>query len=228
MASTNLIDSTTSIVMEKENKVVYLTDYIETNQKIKTLSSKIELIEPQGHLFKRIIAFGVDIAAIGLIKMSLQGAYAIFINQFFSPLNFQQRAGLINGNLFLHAVIFVAIYTTYFLYSSFVLDGKTLGKFTMGLRVVDEGFIQDLEQMTYNISLKNSFRRSMGYLLCYLSFGTFFVFNFSSEDRRGLPDYLSSSRTVSDEWLKNMLEHKQYSAEQINIDIQSLEVLKAS
>jgi uncharacterized RDD family membrane protein YckC len=214
--------------MEKENKVVYLTDYIETNQKIKTVSKRMDLTEPQSHLFKRIISFGVDILAISLLKISLHGAYAVFINQFFSPLNAQQRAELINGNILLHAVIFVAIYTAYFLYTSFVLDGKTLGKMTMGLRVVDEGFIQDADQMTYNISLQNSFRRSMGYLLCYLSFGTFFVFNFSSEDKRGLPDYLSSSRTVSDDWLANMLEHKQYSAETINIDIQSLEVLKAS
>lgn len=227
-ASIILPFKTTRVVMENENKVVYLTDYIATNQTISTVPKKVNLIDPKGHLIKRIVSFGIDLVAIGLIKMSLHGAYAVFINQFLSPLNFKQRAALINGNLLLHVTIFIAIYTAYFLYSSFVMEGKTLGKMTMGLRVINEGFVQDSSQMSYNLSLKNSVRRSMGYLLCYLSFGTFFVFNFSSEDRRGLPDYLSGSRTVSDEWLQSMLEHKQFDAEVINIDIKSLQNSKAA
>ncbi len=64
--------------------------------------------------------------------------------------------------------------------------------------------------------------------MCYLSFGTFFIFNFSSEDKRGLPDYLSNSRTVSDDWLKSMLEKKQYEAEVVSIDIRSLDVAKSA
>jgi uncharacterized RDD family membrane protein YckC len=139
-----------------------------------------------------------------------------------------QKLDEINGNLVLHAVIFVAIYWSYFLYTTYVLDGKTLGKMTMGLRIINENFLQDFDQLDYKISLQNSLRRSMGYLICYLSFGTFFIFNFSSEDKRGLPDYLSGSRTVSDNWLNQMLEKKQYSTEQVTIDIQALDKNQAA
>ncbi len=217
--------------MKNNEKVVYLTDYIENDQEISTITphNKVEHAHgPDTHLTKRIIAFGIDLASIMIVKTSLHTAYAIFINQFFSPINGHQRAQIIQGSLRCHALTFIAIYTSYFLYTSFILDGKTLGKMTMGLRVIDEGFIQDHNQEEYRMTFQNSIRRSIGYLMCYLSFGTFFIFNFSSEDKRGLPDYLSNSRTVSDDRLKSMLEKKQYEAETVSIDIRSLDVAKSA
>lgn len=217
--------------MKNDEKVVYLTDYIKTEENIITLTPKEKTeysIEPKSFLTKRVFAFGIDLATILLIKTSLHTAYALFINQFFSPLSSYQRASMIQGNISLHVLSFLAIYTSYFLYTAYILEGKTLGKMTLGLRVVSESFIQNHSQQDFHISLKDSIRRSIGYLLCYLSFGTFFIFNFSSEDKRGLPDYLSSSRTVSDDWLNKTLEKRNYEAEIITIDIHSLELSKSA
>ncbi|MBT4791886.1 MAG: RDD family protein, partial [Halobacteriovoraceae bacterium] len=213
--------------MNEENKVVYLIDYIKKNKHVKTLTKldiPLDLSVPSPHLYSRMIAFGVDILTIGLIKTSLHATYAYFISEFFTPLNEAQQASLINGNMVLHSTIFMLIYWTYFLYTSYILEGKTLGKMAMGLRVINEQFITNQDEKHYQPTLHSSLKRALGYLFCYMSFGTFFIFNFSSEDKRGLPDYLSSTRTVSDHWLNKMLEQKIFHEEEVQIEIESLDI----
>ena len=211
--------------MNEENKVVYLTDYIETQEKIQTIPAKSVFLsshEPEAHLAKRGVALVIDIITVGIIKTGIHGAYAVFVDKFLSPVSYSKKLSLVEGNMFLHVAIFVALYFAYYLYTSFILDGKTLGKMTMGLRVIDQSFLLNRKQQKYTLSLPNSLRRALGYVFCYLSFGTFFIFNFSSEDKRGLPDYLSNSRTVSDEWLNQMLEQKSQNPDVIMIDIETL------
>jgi len=212
--------------MESKNKVVYLTDYIHKNKNIKTLGPEnipVNLAKPHSNLIKRTWALGIDLLSISLINTGIHTSYALFIQEFLGPVHQIQKMDLVNGNMALHSMVFVSIYWVYFLYCTYVLNGKTLGKMSMGLRVVNESFFTSAIEMNYTLDFRNSFRRALGYLVCYLSFGTFFIFNFSSEDKRGLPDYLSKSRTVSDTWLAQMLAHKGSPQEVVLINIHALE-----
>lgn len=214
--------------MKEPKNVVYLQDYIAQRKDVSfsnNLTKQESLLEPKSELFKRVIAFGVDLMAIGIFKISMYTAYALFLNEFMSPLGEKFKAHLLDGNIVTHLSVYLLIYYSYFLFCNFVLSGKTLGKLAMGLRVINEKFCHDLDDTDYELTLSQCFKRSTGYLLCYLSFGTFFIFNFSSEDHRGLADYLSSSRTVSDSWLTQMLDYKEHQREQVTIEIKSLELV---
>ncbi len=216
--------------MENSNKIIYLADYIQNQTSIQTLKNRsaLSLKKPQSHLLRKFTALALDFAAILLIKMSVDIAYAVFVNNFFLPVNFSHRAGIINGHQLIHLSVFTLIYFTYFFYTAYIFDGKTLGKMTMRLTVIDQSFLMNRHNKNYKISLAQAFKRAMGYLFCYFSFGTFFIFNFASEDHRGLADYLSSSRTVSDEWLNYAIESKEYDHQQLSIDISSLKKLAAA
>ena len=103
------------------------------------------------------------------------------------------------------------------------MNGKTLGKMAMGLTVIKENYVHNMKEDQIHLTLSESAKRAAGYLGCLLSFGVFFVFTFASEDNRGLADYLSGSRTVSDKWLKQMQEFKETQQEQVIIDISRLD-----
>jgi uncharacterized RDD family membrane protein YckC len=212
--------------MNNENKVVHLVDYIEQNKKIESVSADklIPILgQPGPLLLKRGLAFMVDMMAIALLKTSLDAGYGLFINQYLSPFNSATKYGLTQSNIALHLSVFVMVFLGYFLFTTAVMNGKTLGKLVMKLTIINELFVQNHFEESHELSYSQVFQRSIGYVLCYLSFGTFFVFNFSSEDKRGLSDYLSNTRTVNDEWLSQMLEHKEFSAQEVQIDIASLD-----
>ena len=44
-----------------------------------------------------------------------------------------------------------------------------------------------------------------------------------SEDNRGVPDYFSQTRTVSNEWFEAMLSYKRSNKEEVKIDIIALD-----
>lgn len=211
--------------MKDETNVVHLSDFTHKNKELKILNeSKIltKLSKPETHLVRRIFSFGIDLLTIMVLKSSIHVAYAVFINELMSPLSFQKKQALINGSMPLHLMTFMAIYFTYFFYTSFILNGKTLGKMAMNLTVISEHFIYNREETDYHLSLKECARRAFGYLFCFMSFGIFFIFNFSSEDKRGLADYISGSRTVSDDWLAKAIETKKYDHEHVYINIEEL------
>ncbi len=212
--------------MKDQNNVVHLAEFINNQEEIVSIEDNHQfkdLSVPDSNIIKRAIAFGIDLMAIIMVKSAIHVAYGVFINEFMIPVSYAKRLDLAMGPHVLHLLTFALIYTTYFLYTSFILNGKTLGKMTMKLRVINELYITDRKQESYELDLKASTKRAIGYLLCFLSFGVFFVFNFSSEDKRGLSDYLSGSRTVSDDWLTQFEEFKTHESEHVFIDIQDLD-----
>ncbi len=210
--------------MSHEDNVIKLEKYLVKESGIPTFGTEgiIEHIMPKNLLLKRAIAFGADFMTIMLLKITVYSGHIIFVNQFLAPLDDRIKLKLITHPTALDVGIFLLIYSSYFLYTNFVLEGKTLGKMAMGLRVINENFVRDQQRLEYEINLSDSIKRTLGYLVCYLSFGTFFIFHFASEDKRGFPDYLSNTRTVDDNWLKQTLEQKKYAKEAVYIDIKSL------
>jgi uncharacterized RDD family membrane protein YckC len=208
-----------------ENNVINLVSHIQKRKEIKTFNefehqnidhSKERLTQ------RRIYSFLVDFSSICVLSAAINTSYAIFINEFLFNLKMSAKTGLITNTFWLQASIFILTYTTYFLYSLFILDGQTFGKKIFKLTTVSDDYFHNETDDSNDITLKQSFQRTAGYLACYLSFGTFFIFSMMSEDKRGLPDYLSSSRTVSLEWLKSTIAQRSAKGDIIQIDIHSL------
>ena len=212
--------------MKEENNIINLLDYTNSKNEISSPSGEYVLnslkVKPASNIFRRGVSFLVDIATVGLIKSSLDAAYIIFVNEFLSVFNKSAIIMQTQQNIGLQLISYLIVFSGYFFFTSYVLSGKTLGKKVMGLTIIPESFVTVEDELNTELDFKQCFQRVVGYNLCYFSFGTFFIFNFSSEDQRGLPDYLSGTRTVDDEWLFEMRHLKEAAKEVVIIDIQSL------
>lgn len=209
-----------------DNNIIKLSEYTNSSEEIRTFN-QFELhstdIAKEKITQRRIYSFLVDLSAIMVINTAIHTSYALFINEYYSILHPQVKTGLLTGNFGIQAGVFILAYMTYFFYSLYILNGKSLGKMVFKLQTIDDNFIFSHEEKSFSIGPRQAFRRTFGYLSCYLSFGTFFIFSLLSEDKRGLPDYFSSSRTVSLEWLESMKAYKQYEKDHVRIDISSLD-----
>lgn len=211
--------------MKEDRNVIHLADYITQNAQIDEFNVHKpipKLSSPESLLGKRAGALAFDFTLVAFAKTTLHSSYAIFINEFFAPFSGAARSALSEPNMGVHLAIFLTLFAGYFVVSGIIFEGSSLGKKIMGLQVINEDFVFNHLQSSHELNFMQMIQRTVGYVLCYLSFGTFFVFHFSSEDRRGLSDYLSNTRTVTNSWLKLMLEHKEYAAEVVTIDINSL------
>lgn len=211
--------------MNNDKNVIHLADYITQEAKIEDfdISKPLpQLGHPDSLLIKRGAALALDFSIVLTFNAALHTSFAVFVNEFFAPFSNTFKAGLTTPNMAYYASIFMVLFAGYFLVSALILDGGSIGKKVMGLKVINENFTNSHIDQNHELNFMQALQRSLGYVLCYLSFGTFFIFHFSSEDRRGLSDYLSNSRTVTDSWLKLMLEHKEYAAHVVTIDINSL------
>jgi uncharacterized RDD family membrane protein YckC len=209
-----------------ENNVISLVSHLEKNSNVETVNEfDIRPIDIANENItqRRIYSFLVDFSTILVINTAIYTSYAVFVSEFYSALNVEVKTQLIGGNFGLQAGVFLMAYMTYFFYSMFVLNGQTLGKKVFKLHTIDDNYIFEEDSSQFTLGARQAFRRSFGYLTCYLSFGSFFVFSILSEDKRGIPDYFSSSRTVSAEWLEGMKAYKQYEHDEVRIDITSLD-----
>jgi uncharacterized RDD family membrane protein YckC len=208
-----------------ENNIVNLVEHINKKKEVETfnqaLFSPLKL-EKQKITQRRIYSFMVDFSSILVISAAIQTSYIMFVNEFLYSLKFQAKSALILENSPVQFSVFLLSFTAYFLYSLYVMDGQTFGKKVFNLRAIKDDFLFDEEVEDGEITLRDSFRRTMGYLACYMSFGAFFLFSIMSEDKRGLPDYFSGTRTVSEELIESIKLSKLEEKEAVTIDIESL------
>lgn len=208
-----------------ENNIIKLVDYTKPHKEIQTINPfDIESISltKENITQKRIYSFMVDFAFIMVMNAAVHTSYSVFVSEYYAPISRSLRHQLIQTNSGLQVGVFMLLYMSYFFYSMFVLNGKTFGKMVFKLKTVTNDYIFDEDEKESTLGVRQSFRRSFGYLTYFLSFGTFFIFSILSEDRRGIPDYFSNSRTVSNEWYQAMKAYKQYEHEEVRININSL------
>lgn len=212
--------------MSNEDNVIHLKDYLDHSEPIQILNhveSDFSAMFPKTNLVKRAMALVIDLSTLTVLNVGIHNGYNLFVSEFLGPINYQSQFKLVQGNLAFSSSIYLLLFFSYFLYCTFIMNGKTLGKMAMGLTVIKENYVHNMKETQIHLSLGDSAKRAAGYLGCLLSFGIFFVFTFASEDNRGLADYLSGSRTVSDKWLKQMQEYKSTQDEQVIIDISKLD-----
>lgn len=208
---------------DDQSNIICLQQSIKYNEVVSGNVHVLPYSIPNGQLTRRVASMLIDLGAIGVLFASLHASYGVFVQQFLGFIPLQAQVKLAHGNFFVTASTYLLIYCSYFFYFSYLYRGQTLGKRLMNLVVVPESNLFNSNTTLSELSFKQAVQRTFGYLVCYLSFGTFYFFNFASEDKRGLSDYLSYSRTVCQEWYSNYLEHKSSSAEIIQIDVKQLD-----
>ena len=212
--------------MNNEENIIHLKDYLDHSEPIQILDhveSDFSAMFPKTNMFKRALALIVDLSTLTVLNVGIHNGYNLFVSEFLGPVNYENQYKLIQVDMAFSATIYLVLYFSYFLYCTYIMNGKTLGKMAMGLTVIKENYVHNMKEDQIHLTFSESAKRAAGYLGCLLSFGVFFVFTFASEDNRGLADYLSGSRTVSDKWLKQMQEFKKTQQEQVIIDISRLD-----
>lgn len=152
-----------------------------------------DLKQIQSPIHHRVYAFALDIFIISIFKISLLFAAGTFTTLLMTliPSTFLDSSQLqLALNMFNYSLI-PLVFISYFTFTLYFFNGSTAGKSLMKLKVIDHNTNQQ------TLSLKTSFRRSLGYFLNFLSFGSLFVINFIRKDQLGYADFYSKSATVS-------------------------------
>ncbi|MBC76260.1 MAG: hypothetical protein CME64_09620 [Halobacteriovoraceae bacterium] len=210
--------------MMEKNNVVKLIDYI-NSQKMPDDSEHFEFfpLSKEKTTLRRAFAFMSDFTCVLMLNLMVLLSYATFVTNFFLPMSPTQKVSLLQmGDAFSFGV-FTLIYFTYFLYCGYALNGKTLGCHIMKLNIIDEAYPHKENMTSSEPSLSQAFKRSLAYVACYFSMGMFFFLSLLHEEKRGIPDFFSKTRVVSDEWLKSFEAAKEGHKEHISIDINSLD-----
>lgn len=209
--------------MDSNNNVISLIEYSSNKQELPSEKGELFPPNPSTNLLRRVGAMLIDLTSIGVLNAIIQGAYSLFVTQMLAPIPSSMKVMLTQGGWPLQIGIYLLIYSSYFFYSSYVLSGQSLGKTVMGLMVINDNNLNLNDMTPQQISMQQAAYRTLGYVLCYFSFGTFFIFNFASEDKRGLADFLSLSRTVDKDWYENFIYQKEVHNEVIRINISTLD-----
>lgn len=136
-------------------------------------------------LEQRIFAFAIDTFLFSALNIFVIVAFASFGDHLFSYFGVSKAPQLFKANLQAFYLFSTPmVFLSYFTFSLYMMNGKTLGKMVNKTQVVS-----DKEHLDF----KTCLLRSCGYLFCFLSFGLFFVPNFFRQDQLGLPDMLSNS-----------------------------------
>lgn len=145
-------------------------------------------------------AFIFDMFMIGLTSKLVMFTYTSFLKTYFHQLRYQVQDSLISKMNVVHVSVLMIVFFSYFFASMFTSEGKTLGKMLFGLRVYSPS------KPALTLTLGESFRRSVGYLVCY-TFGFFlFAVPLFRADRKGIPDFLSETEvTFEDHFMENIL-----------------------
>ncbi|MBH47557.1 MAG: hypothetical protein CME71_05255 [Halobacteriovorax sp.] len=146
-------------------------------------------------LFKhRVYAFTFDMMMIGITSKLVMLTYTSFLKNFFHQLRYQVQDSIATGLPVIHFSVLMTVFFSYFFLSLYTSEGKTLGKMVFGLRVYSK------EKPELHLGLGESFRRTMGYLVCYATGLFLFALPMLRKDRRGLPDMFSSTEVVFEDF----------------------------
>ncbi len=141
-------------------------------------------------LTKRVYAFTIDLAVILLIQKTLINLYV----SFFDSITFFQNSKIDSSRMqALDGVIMILIMISYFTCSYYIFNGQSIGKGLLKLRVIST--------KSHEIPIADAFIRANAYLFCLLPVLQFlFVIPFINKDAKGLPDWLSNTAVVTEEF----------------------------
>ncbi len=208
--------------MDSKNNIINLSQHIKYRRAFLWEDKPLVSIIPKANLLRRCASMIIDMSILCLFNLLIFQAFTQFIMQYlyFVPTGIQHQ--IISASTAVYTGTFILTYLTYFFYFSYLHRGETFGKKLMGLTVISESLLNENKLGSLELTYSQAMQRTLGYFLCYISFGTFYIFNFASEDKRGLSDFFSNSRTVCSEWFHDFQSQKQVYAEVVEIDIKHL------
>lgn len=178
----------------KNDKSPNLKDAIENEAKIIPFPNQQK---PKNNakllLRKRTYAFLIDLYVIVLIKVIMTLSYTTFLKAFFFQLPMAKQKMMLENLQVADMMVTPVIFFTYFFFSYFAGEGKTIGKIFLKISVVNHS--------QSSLTLKESFMRSMGYGINYMTAGLLFLLPFFRKDARGIPDMISKTMIKMDEEL---------------------------
>ena len=184
--------------MEAENLIPFPSDVaVSTKERFGRFS-------PKSILQKRMISFAVDITVIAFIKFIVTVSYASFVKTFFYQLNLESQINMVQGLSALDTFNTLLIFASYFTFSHFWGDGKTIGKLITRTTVVNSKFIHEYDHQHTDLNFRLSMLRMIGYLSSYVMLGLPFVFAFFRKDGRSWPDFISRSQTLDDDDIQKL------------------------
>jgi uncharacterized RDD family membrane protein YckC len=211
---------------KNESNVIKIKDYLHKNIESKKLTTaKVtniweQLSNRKEKLIKRSLALGIDIFSIGVIKVLLVFSYATFISTMLTGLDFSQRYQLHKGLEFFDYFLTLCVFIGYFTGSFFIFKGKTLGKKLMKLTTVKTSYIENHNQTNFELTFKQAWHRTAGYLACYLTLGSLFALPFFRDDQKSLAEILSHTTVISEEEMYQLFLEKNQAPEVVQIIIE--------
>lgn len=147
----------------------------------------------------RVFAFTFDMFMIGMTSKLIMLTYKSFFTSFFYQLRYQVQESVANGLPVVHVSVLMSVFFSYFFISYYTSEGKTLGKMIFGLRVYSP------TKPDLHLSLGESAKRSLGYLVCYATGLFLFVLPLLRKDQKGLPDFFSNTEVVFEDFFEQHL-----------------------
>lgn len=145
-------------------------------------------LEPQHDkivLKLRVKAFVADILAVTILTKAIIWSYSNFINTFMKAIPLDHKTKLLAGLPLLEVPVLFVVFWGYFVFNYIMLEGQTPGKLIWGLEVTSHD--------GKKASAKQLWLRSMGSFICYFSGSFLFLIPFFNQQRKGIPDWLSST-----------------------------------
>lgn len=148
-------------------------------------------------LSKRIYAFTIDLAVIVFLQKSLINLYTFSFKQmtFFkgTDLSSQMEHPL-------ETLLTTILVISYFTLSYYLFNGQSIGKTLFKMRVLSKDHVE--------MTLFESFARANGYFICLFPLSILFIIPFLTKSSRGIPDWLSRTEVVTEEFAAQLSKEK--------------------
>lgn len=178
-------------------------------------------------LRRRTFSFFVDLFCVLLTTRLLMASYISYLKTFMYLMGDKSQYMLTSQMHKVEFSVITVVFFGYFFLSYYMGSGKTPGKILFRLRVVPED--NETELLTFT----QSFKRTSGYIFCYLTGFFLFAIPYFNKKRAGLPDMFSGSKVLTEDAYQAALVAKKEEAEkdklageQIEMDF-SAEVVEA-
>jgi len=149
----------------------------------------MEKRRPNQILRSRTYAFTIDLFLILTIEKIFTLGYFNFINTYFNLLP-HEILNRINTNFAgMNVLCSVIIFWSYFLSSYYLGKGQTIGKMLFNINVKSKKFPHNPP------NILEIFLRTCGYFFCYITGSLLFILPFVTKNKKGLPDWLSSTES---------------------------------
>lgn len=136
-------------------------------------------------LKRRSTSFVFDLIVIMIFNKICMISYTLFLEKYFVTVPKPVQKYLLTRLNKLEIITFAIIFTGYFTFCNYMMDGQTVGKVIFHLKIKNYN--------NSHLTLKEALLRSVGYFVCYFTGSFLFLFPWFNKERKGIPDWISNT-----------------------------------